>query len=363
MSMVAITGLQGSGKSHQAIKYIIVPNFAAGRTIRTNIKGINLEALIEYCKKEYPSSLVEDFGKIITITDKDISQKNFYPTLEEVDNKEVMNDTDSIIKSGDVIVIDEAAQFYSSVTEAMIVFFTMHRHFTDSKGLSSEICFLVQDLSLISIKARKILKTTYVCKKLDVVGFSGRYFLGIYDGSRINSKYMINSKNEPYDKEIFKLYSSHAAGTGKEKKLDRRANIFSSWKAWILIAAVIIAPIFLIWTLWKFTHPDSDKLQITDKNAKSSGSLNSATPVQNQNSNEQNFKIVGVLDTPGKRIIFLQDQFKNVKTIFPQSCTGSGILMICKYENKEVSYMNNSQGQNNEKTINIPNPTTSSIIK
>lgn len=348
MAMVVITGLQGSGKSHQAMKYIILPNFIAGRIIRTNIKGINIEAIIEYCKKHYPKVKEDEYGKIIPITDKDINDKNFYPVLLEVDNKEVMDDTKSIIKSGEVVVIDEAAQFYGTITDEQLVFFTMHRHFTDTNGLSSEICLLVQDIQLLHTKVRKLTKTTYQCRKLDMLGFSSRYFLGIYDGGSIRKSHMINSRNESYDKEMFKLYNSHSVGKGKEQKLDKRANIFMTPKAWILISAVIIAPIFLFWSMWKFLHPEQ-------KSSNPTASKGSTTTNQNQVTNapiQNNYKIVGILDIKYKRLIFLQDTQKNIKTVYPSFCTGNGITMKCKLEDStEISYFGQGQKYEN-KTIN-----------
>lgn len=256
MALSVITGLMGAGKSHQAMKYIIAPAYKAGRTIKTNIKGIKEDELIKYCLED-GTVKEEDLGKLIVFADSSINSKDFYPFLTEEDNKEVINEEDSEIKSGDVLVVDEAFQFFGdNVSKEVMTFFTMHRHFTEKvSGLSIEICLLVQDHTLINRKIMRLAKNTYICKKLDFLGFSKSYTLKIYDGGKVQKQCLINTKTEKYDPKIFKLYDSYAGGKGKEKNLDKRANILNSWKTYVVIGFIIAIPFALYKAISIIKHP------------------------------------------------------------------------------------------------------------
>lgn len=357
MSILGIVGLPGSGKSHQAM-IILVENYANGRNIKTNLKGLKLDKIKEYCIKKFPKCNPDEFGTIEIFEDYSIEKTNFFPTLTSEDNKEVIHDKDSIIKSGDVVIIDEAGKCYGDpLKKEALDYFIMHRHFTDKNNLESEILLMVQDISLITAKLKKLIKNTYLCRKLDGVGFAGYYYLGIFTGGTIRASNRINDMKKAYDKDIFELYESQSGGKGKESKLDSRANVFKNPKMIALIIAIIIAPILLVYTLWSFFHPANKKVESLSGSPSSSissslpPSASAASPV----SSEPMFKIVGVLDTSTKRLIFLQDQFNSIKLVYPQSCTGSGMLLVCKIDNKEISYYSSYKPTGNNKNENKNN--------
>lgn len=351
MAMLAITGLQGSGKGHQVVKYFIPENYAKGRNIRTNVKGLKLDLIKEYCIKKFPSLDPEKFGKIEFFEESDMKKENFFPILINENNTETIDDSNSIIKSGDVVIIDEAHRAYGdSLKKEELEYFTMHRHFIDLNGFESEIVLMTQDISLLTAKVRKLIKNTYECRKMDAVGRSDKYYMAVYTGGTTNKRNRILEDKKLYDKEIFTLYESQEGGKGKSMSLDKRVNLMRSPRMIGLFLAIIIAPILLIYTLWNFFHP-KPKVDATT----SASTLNQSGAAQPAPQPIENlFKIVGVLDTPKKRLIFLQDQNQTIKLMSPKSCTGSGMLLTCRLDNdKEVSYYTNIKpntynGLNNE---------------
>ncbi|MBU9542858.1 zonular occludens toxin domain-containing protein [Burkholderia multivorans] len=359
MAINLITGLMGGGKTFQAIKYMLIPAYAKGRKIITNIKGIDIEKLNAYCIKHFKVK-EEDFGQIVLVNDNQINNSNFYPVLIDINNHEVIDDSQSVVKSGDVVIIDEAGQFYrEKQSKENIKFFTMHRHFTDKDGLSTEIVMIVQDLSLINRAIKAITATTYRTKKLGLLGLNKTYRLSVYDGGNINPKLEINSEVKKYDPEIFPIYKSHAKGEGKEKSLDNRNNIFRNPKTILILIMMVLCPLSLWYTMHTFFSGKG--LIKKDEQNQSSNSSNGSTTSNNQLAplKEPQFRIAGVLDMPGKRAIFLQDENGSIKLVYPQFCYGSGIFMTCKIDNKEVSYYsyqskidnqnNNNRGQNENK--------------
>lgn len=365
MSILVLTGVPGSGKGHQAMKYFIVENFANGRHIKTNMSGLKLDKIREYCIKKYPNIDPEKFGTIEMFHQNDIEKDNFYPYLEYgQNNEEIIRDENSIIKGGDVLILDEAGKVYgNALKKPVLEYFTMHRHFVDKNNYEAEIILMVQSLGLLTTKLKQLVKNTYECRKLDNVGMSGRYYLAVYSGGTNKKAARFIEKQEAYDTEIFTLYDSQSGGAGKENKVDKRINLLKSPKMIALGIAILVAPILLIYTLYSFFNPTPKKVE-------------SSIPGTVQNSNGQvvtapiqpAFKIVGVMDSPTKRMIFLQDQNNSIKLVAPNSCSGVGMLLVCKIDNnQEVSYYTNIKTNNNgilnENKTNNSNTNNNTINK
>lgn len=375
MAMSVITGLQGSGKSHQAVKFFLIPNYLKGRNIVTNISGINQQELINYCINEHEKKYASvkaagnpipplKLGNVTLINDHDIKLPNFYPTISHVNNKEVVDDKNSIVKSGDVVIIDESAKFYADFNKVDLEYFTMHRHFTDSNNMSSEICLLVQDKNLINRKYLSIVKNVYVCKKLDMFGkkTANFYALRIHEGSKDNSPVIARTK-QAYDKNVFPIWASYAGGEGTEQKLDSRLSLLSNWKVWAFIVALPIIIYLLYSVVGGFFNPKpkEKKQDLAVVSNLQNQPVSVSKPLVNLEEEEQSkYKIVGMIDLPTKRLVFLQDENNNMKVVYPQLCYGSGLLMSCQVENKLVSYYSpirkNNTGENNAKNNTVPVP-------
>lgn len=79
MATNVYSGLNGSGKSFEAVASVIVPNVKAGRRVVTNIKGINPEKVYQYIKTKWPEVDNSRLGQIVCVEDSAIEKPNFFP--------------------------------------------------------------------------------------------------------------------------------------------------------------------------------------------------------------------------------------------------------------------------------------------
>jgi zona occludens toxin len=230
MSIVAYTGLPGSGKSYGVVESVILPSLEAGRTIVTNIP-LKVGTLSD----DYPS------GKIISFK-------------SDVDNEFFSSEN---MVAGAVYVIDEAWRWFPSGVKANQVpteqkqFFTEHRHFVGDDGKTCEIVIVTQNLNQVAMYVKALVEETYISKKLGAVGKKNNFRIDVYTGVAEG----VTPKGAPvrqlfgkYKKEIFRYYSSHTQNkteytTGEEVKVTDRTNIFKSWR---FKFTAIFAPLLLI---------------------------------------------------------------------------------------------------------------------
>jgi zona occludens toxin len=379
---IAVVGIQGSGKSHFVSKEIIPKNFSKGRRILTNIKGFNVEELRKYCIETLQAK-PEDLGEVVVLRDKDIvlqpkikdmnelyqldpddpknfeKLKSFYPYILEDDNhNEVVIDKHSVVKSGDVVVIDEAGRFYKKVSEYDMEYFRMHRHMTDKNGDATELCFMMQTKRMVKGEFFDLMAIVYKCKKLGALGFSNRYSLQIFDGATMRRDTAIGMSVGKYDKKVFPIYSSYSGGKGNEKSLDTSASLLKQPKTIIILSLIIPVLWFSYHYITAFFHtkPKTEVKQSTSTAAPAPASTTAQplTPQQQEftsNSQSSQFKIVGVIDLPTKRMVLVQDNNMTMRVVSPQVCVGSGLSMICKIDNKEVSYYSQIKTNNNSYNI------------
>lgn len=76
MAIIAYIGVPGSGKSHECVKSVIIPNMLKGRRIVTNVDGINPDAIIDYCLKHHNVPR-EKLGTVIPVTDEVVQADDF----------------------------------------------------------------------------------------------------------------------------------------------------------------------------------------------------------------------------------------------------------------------------------------------
>lgn len=76
MSISVYTGVVGSGKSYEAVKSVVLPQYEKGRRIVTNISGLNEQKIREYLIKKGKDP--EGFGEIVHVTNERIAEDNFF---------------------------------------------------------------------------------------------------------------------------------------------------------------------------------------------------------------------------------------------------------------------------------------------
>jgi zona occludens toxin len=215
VSIVAYTGLPGSGKSYGVLENVILPSLKSGRHVFTNIP-LKIGTLSD----DIPDS------KITYFDSKDIDLSFFDLNVRG---------------SGCVWVIDEIQHFFPSGTKQstlpknVISFFTEHRHFVSDDGFSTEIVLVTQDLQQTCVFIRNLVEETYRSVKLTALGQSKKYRVDVFLGG-------VTGQNPPnpmrqlfgtYKSEVFKYYVSHTQNSSKfdsalEEKADGRANAFKS---------------------------------------------------------------------------------------------------------------------------------------
>jgi zona occludens toxin (predicted ATPase) len=245
MSVVAYTGLPGSGKSYSVVEHQIMPALRAGRKVVTNLvmKWEVVEALA------LPGELVH------------------YPTEVMIAEPDKLFD---FVTPGCVFVVDELMKILPQgmnadrAPETWKRLFAEHRHMVDAQNNSTQVVLVVQDLANVAAFSRRLVENTFVSHKLGFLGLNKSYRVDIYYGAvtgctpNVNKRLRFIAGN--YKKEIYALYTSQtmseaSGGHGDETKVDGRANML---KRPMIIAGCIFAPLAMGWGLYRFNSAFKD---------------------------------------------------------------------------------------------------------
>lgn len=234
MSIVAYTGLPGSGKTYSVVKHQIMPALKLGRTVVTNVP-LRTDALSAL---GLPGAVVEFPTEVIAAEPHRIRE---------------------YVTAGCIFVLDEVWRLFpqgqqaNKVPEEYKSLLAEHRHMVDELGNSTQIVFVVQDLANIGAFARRLVEETFVTTKLGFVGLSGSYRVDVFRGAQTGATPPVSARlrmvgPHRYDKAIFALYVSHtmaAAGTeggADETKIDGRANIL---KRPAFVIGAVLCPLLI----------------------------------------------------------------------------------------------------------------------
>lgn len=233
MAINALTGIPGSGKSHDVVKSYIVPALKAGRTVVHNLR-LHDAAMLAYTGARSDQ-------------------------LVAVDPKANFNDIARNVPPGAMVVLDEFGRYFPSglkanrVDPSLLEFFTMHRHSVGTDGVSMDIVIVCQNLSQVAAFIRDLVETTFVFEKLVAIGQEKRFRCDVWKGPITGRKppgQPLRQSFGEYDPDIFPLYVSQTqsltGGHGSEKRIDPRANILKSGRVKLAAAALVLIP-FGIW--------------------------------------------------------------------------------------------------------------------
>lgn len=245
MSIIAYTGLPGSGKSYSVVEHQIVPALQAGRKVVTNLP-LRLEKIAE---RSFPGEVVE--------LPLDVVIAEPHKILE-------------YCTPGALLIIDEAWKIFPQGMQANKVapeygkLLAEHRHMVDERGNSAQIVLVVQDLANIAAFARRLVENTFVTTKLSFVGMSGSFRVDVFHGAQTGATPPVSQRlrmiTGRYRKEIYDLYKSHTLAVNEhqvganEKGMDQRANI---WKRPAFAVGAVVVPLLLWWachTLGRIGH-------------------------------------------------------------------------------------------------------------
>jgi zona occludens toxin len=254
MAETVYTGIQGSGKSYEVVRGVILPNVVKGRRIVTNVAGLNIDNIKAYAVDKLGAD-AEHLGEIIHIENEDVTKPNFFP-------KENRDNSASIVQGGDIIILDECWRWYVTgqvLPDEHLTFFRMHRHFTHPEtGQACDIVLIVQDIGDLQRKIRATVEKSYLMKKHKDLGLANRYVVMIFSGNRQTRAALIEERQYQYDPAIFALYTSYSQSSAvqnKEEQADKRGNVFNRPVLKFGIPFSLIMLCASSWYLWKFFHP------------------------------------------------------------------------------------------------------------
>lgn len=224
MAINVYTGVMGSGKSYEAMCRI-VEALKANRRVVTNIDGVNRDKLAEHLG--LPDS--DPLSNLVLVTDEQVRERGFWA----VEDRSV----DTIVKHGDLVVLDEAWNFLGpdiKLSQDCRSWLRMHRHFVcEETKVASDLLCLVQDTGSLHRFVRGVVEFCFSFEKLKVLGLSKSYRCSVYQGAARRNSALISRQVKRYDTAIFPLYSSYSASGSsgaKELAVDGRISLWRSPK-------------------------------------------------------------------------------------------------------------------------------------
>ena len=258
MAQTVYSGLQGHGKSYEVVRGVVLPNIAKGRRVVTNIAGLKIDKINDYCVEKLGADRAK-LGEIVHVDNEQITKPNFFPA-ENQDN------TNCIVQGGDIIIVDECWRWYvtgENLNKNHLTFFRMHRHFTHPEtGQCCDIVLIVQDIGDLQRKVIATVEKSFLMKKHKDLGFSNHYLVSVFSGKRQTRVSLIEETTQKFDPEIFALYSSYSQSTATEKKeeqADKRGNLFNRKLFKIGIPLALLGILGGAYNAWKFFHPEVNK--------------------------------------------------------------------------------------------------------
>lgn len=157
---------------------------------------------------------------------------------------------DSVVKPGDLVVIDECWRFWDSTQKVPIEhnnFFRMHRHYVSPvTGVSCDIVGLIQDWDSLNRNVKGLVAFAIRFQKLRALGLMSRYRYDTFDGKPSRGTLLSSSPWQKYDPAIFPLYKSYDTPTGAAKEVaDKRQSIFSNRWFQVFFGGGVIAFLFM----------------------------------------------------------------------------------------------------------------------
>jgi len=347
MSIVAITGLPGSGKTYSVLEMVILPAMVVGRPVVTNIP-----IKFDVVKKHYPNA--------------DISL---------IDTKNIHHEPDfwkENVPGGSILVLDElgmlwpsgllASQAHASDKELI----QMHRHRVGKVGdqyLSTEIVLVCQSTKDISMFVRAKIDKTYVVKKLSAVGLEGYFTVSVFEGAQDTQEPKMSQRitgyKGKYQPKVFQYYKSHsqsdseAAVSVHELRAEKKSTIFSSFGFRIGLVSVLLLPLLAGFLGKKSLEGIS---QSAEKNKELTGTdlsppggssvltKNTSSPSGSEKSGSaskrsDHWAIIASLESADRRMLSLESLSGRIRIVTePVPCIGSGDSLLCEVDGETVGF-------------------------
>ena len=334
MPINAYTGLMGSGKSYEVVSSVIVLAVLHGRRVVTNVDSIHSDLIRDYCHKKFGKPY-DDLGSVVHCTNDDVSKPDFLPHGTEAE---------TLVKPGDLVCIDEAWRFWGTdckLHNEHKIFFREHRHYVDPVTfVSCDLVVMVQDISDLHRYIKVVVELTFRTHKKKSLGMNKTYSLEMFEGYKLNSKSRVQGFVKKYDPEIFPLYASYQGGTGKEKTVDDRQNIFKNKTLIFTMVFVFLMGITSLFFAFRFFNTNSAKktqnVQGTTTQAQA-GNPAPATPQQPKTVFSESWRIVGTFDAEGYKQAVIADREGRLRVVSISTILNSGASMMTNIDGEPVT--------------------------
>jgi len=238
-------GTPGAGKTHNLMKYQVLPALSSGRGVFTNINGLSEPSCLDAISK-YTNKSLEEIDHLLTVFPVEGVVYIGNPSLNI--RKSIGDNLYELVRlgddehEGDLIVLDEASdpELFDAekrkVNDEMWIFFKKHRHY------NVDICLMAHHpRDLIPKISRLCAEYTYYRKLIGVNEKKFRYekWLAGYSSSSHGTK--VKQSTEYYDDKIFKCYKSTVAGDGtNDGNMDSRFSLWGSSAPKLIIGSLLI---------------------------------------------------------------------------------------------------------------------------
>ncbi len=335
MPINAYVGLMGSGKSFECVRSVIVPAVLAGRSVVTNVDGINGDLIRDFCVKELKGD-PDKLGQVRHCKNDDVEKPDFFP-----------HGTDALTfcKPGEMVCIDEAWRFWGvgkKILEQHAIFFREHRHYVDEKTkVSCDLVLMVQDIGDLHRMLKSVVEVTFKTTKLKAVGLNKAYRVEMWEGHKLTRYARLGVENKKYDKKIFPLYSSYSGGSGLELQVDSRQNVLANpFKLFMGFAFLVLGCGCVYYLYWYFTQSakthDPDKAAAEKQVTKSDKKYVHPDSAINEYSDK--WRYVGrFTNKDGLTMAVISDSSGRVRIESPSVFTGSGYVSVGEVDGKRVT--------------------------
>ena len=205
MTISCYEGLPGSGKSYDATRKLL-SNLATGRRILTNIDGLQEDRQRTTIQHYYNMDDQQIMDNLVHLDDEQVT--NFWEYTQP----------------GDLIVIDEAQNFFNSRDWQSTTNRELGKWASEHRKRGNDVIFISQDMAGIESSVRRLVEWVYRYKKLNMFGSAvqKKYVRFAYYGQ---SEKPLRKKICTYDQKIFACYSSFFKDGTKELGIEKPVNI------------------------------------------------------------------------------------------------------------------------------------------
>jgi zona occludens toxin len=335
MAINAYIGLMGSGKSFEVVSSVILPAVIAGRRVVTNIDGINPQAIGEHLIT-VKGAKFDQLGEIVSVTRDQIIEPGFFPD-------ELRPEQPSIVQGGDLICIDECWNFWGNDNKIPddsehMRFFRMHRHYTHpTTGVTCDLALMIQDLGTLNRKIRPVIEMTTRTVKLKSLGAPKAYRVELYEGHKTTKLAKIDTLVKLYDQAIFPLYKSYAAGAGKENAIDKRQNILTNPRIWIMALVVLVMFGVGAYFTYRYFKPTGSKTVLTSQSLQGSSAPSQASRPSETGDFSSEWRYGGSYTVNGETWAVVLDSLGRVRVESPSVFIGRGIAAVGIVDGRKVT--------------------------